>query len=94
MQVMSFCPLAHGTLPVLQDPTIKAIAQRYSKSPAQVILRWLIQESIIPVVKSTDTRHLKENLAIFDFVLDSTDMDQIRSLDRSSRVGFNPNLIA
>lgn len=74
---------------VLEDPTIKTIAQKYKKTPAQVILRFLIQQDVIPIPKSCNKERIKENINIFDFYLDSTDMNSIRQLNSNMRYHYH-----
>eukprot|EP00439_Symbiodinium_sp_Y106_P085888 s323_g30.t1 len=96
LQVQSFSPLAHGELNLLEDRVLKSIAATHEKSTAQVVLRWLLQKNILPIVFSRSRQRLAENLDT-NFQLSSEDMDRISFLDRDvadARVGFDPNLIA
>ena len=61
---------------------------------AEVVMRWLLQEGIVPIVKASTPARLAENLDVDDFELAAADMDKIRSLDRGRLVGFDPNLIS
>ena len=76
---------------LLRDPVIKKIAEAHGKSPAQIILRWHIQEgfSVIPVATYPD--YIKENIQIFDFALTDNEMQQIRSLNKEQRI-FNASM--
>ena len=58
------------------------IAERYGKSPAQVLLRWDIQRDVVPRPKANKIEHLEENLDIFDFELSPEEMDRIHALAR------------
>ncbi|CAE7573824.1 unnamed protein product [Symbiodinium natans] len=95
LQIQSFSPLAHGDLNLLEDKVLKSIASTHQKSSAQVVLRWLLQQNISPIVFSRSRQRLVENLDT-NFRLSDQDMDRISFLDRDSaaRVGFDPNLIA
>ncbi|MFJ6313531.1 aldo/keto reductase [Pseudarthrobacter oxydans] len=64
------------------DPLIGHIAQRLNKSPAQVLLRWHVQQDIVPIPQASDQLWLKENLSVFDFSLSADEMAAIRRLDR------------
>ena len=77
----------------LDDPTIAAIADTHSKSPAQVMLRWGIQHgrSIIP--KSTKPHRIAENIDVFDFELTADQMTAIDGLDTGQRGGPEPDAI-
>lgn len=78
--ITAYCPVAKGR--VMKDTVIGEIGSRYGKTPAQVTLRWLFQQGVISVPKSSDPDHLSENTDIFDFELSREDMDSIYSLDR------------
>lgn len=89
IQTQSWRPLGKGA--VLADPLIKEIAQRYHKSPAQIILRWQVQNELIVIPKSVNPERMAENLNIFDFQLSEDDMAAMRSLDRAEgRMGPDP----
>lgn len=76
---------------MLKDPTIMNIAKTHGKTPAQVILRWHIQEgfSVIPGASNPD--YIRENIKIFDFELTDEEMKQMRSLNKEKRF-FNMSL--
>lgn len=61
---------------------LKKIADKYQKSTAQVMLRFLIDRNIVAIPKSTHKNRMIENISIFDFKLDSNDMTEIKTLDR------------
>ena len=81
VQLMAWSPLAAGEGHIFQQETLVAIAQAHQKSVAQVILRWLLQRGIVPLVKSANPKRMKENLDIFDFTLTEEEMNQIAALD-------------
>ncbi|MBB5165468.1 aldo/keto reductase [Mycobacterium sp. AZCC_0083] len=87
----AWSPIAQGK--VLDDPVIKKVADVVGKSPAQVVLRWHIQRGDIVFPKSVTPERVKENLALFDFELDGSDMDAITGLDKgeAGRTGPNPD---
>lgn len=85
----SWSPLEHGR--ALTNPVIVEIAQRIGRSPAQVVLRWHLQSDLVAIPKAADARHLADNLAAWDFVLDEADMARIATLDsRESAFGVDP----
>ena len=90
----AWSPIAQGG--VLDDSTITEIAGKVGKTPAQVVLRWHIQRGDIVFPKSVTPSRMQENFDIFDFELDSADMDEISSLDQgeSGRTGPNPDTFA
>lgn len=83
--VESWYPLGHGDPVLLGEPIFAQLAEKYGKTPAQIILRWHIQEGDIIFPRSTSRDHLAENINIFDFVLTDDEMEQIRALDKNIR---------
>ena len=90
----AWSPIAQGG--VLEDPTITQIADRVGKTPAQIVLRWHIQLGHIIFPKSVTPSRMQENFELFDFELESGDMDAITALDRGEdgRTGPNPDTFA
>ena len=70
---------------VLEDPVIRAIAERHQKTPAQVVLRWGVQRGTAVIPKASRADHLRENLSLFDFELSDEEMRQISGLNRNRR---------
>jgi len=87
----AWAPIAQGK--VMDDPTLTEIAERYGKSIAQVVLRWHIQHGMIVFPKSVTAERIRENIAIFDFELETADVETIDALDRgeAGRDGPNPD---
>jgi diketogulonate reductase-like aldo/keto reductase len=74
----AYSPLARGG--VLDDPALVQVGNRYGKSPAQVALRWLVQQDgVAAIPKASSREHLEANMAIFDFELTDDEMDWIRN---------------
>jgi len=71
---------------VLKDPEILKLAEKYSKTPAQILLRWIIQRGICPIPKSTNPERLKQNLNVFDFELLKEEMIALSLLDKRLRL--------
>jgi 2,5-diketo-D-gluconate reductase A len=90
----AWSPIAQGQ--VLDDDLITRIADAHGKTPAQVVLRWHIQRGDIVIPKSVHPERMKSNFDIFDFSLDSAEMDCITGLDRGEpgRTGPNPDVFA
>jgi 2,5-diketo-D-gluconate reductase A len=87
----AWSPIAQGG--VLDDPTITGIADKVGKTPAQVVLRWHIQRGDIVFPKSVTPSRMQENFDIFDFELNSTDMEEISDLHQGEdgRTGPHPD---
>ena len=77
---VSWSPLGQGS-DLLSDATLVAIAQKYGKTPAQVVLRWNIELGLVPIPKSANPVRLVQNLDIFDFGLTSSEIAAITALD-------------
>lgn len=77
---VSWSPLGQGS-DLLHDPTLHAIAQKYAKTTAQVVLRWNIEQGLVPIPKSANLVRLTQNLEIFDFELTPAEINAITALD-------------
>lgn len=78
-------PLGHGNAGLMSESVVTRLAEKYGKTPAQIILRWHIQESTIVFPRTTSAEHMKQNFDIFDFALDGEDMEAMRGLDNGHR---------
>jgi 2,5-diketo-D-gluconate reductase A len=87
----SYSPLGSGA--VLDNPVIGRIAEVHGKSPAQIIIRWHLQEWLIVIPKSVHEDRIRENLDVFDFELSDAQMAEIAALDRTpeGRTGSDPS---
>ena len=86
----AWSPLGRGGA-LLSDPAVTAIASKYDKSPAQVLLRWHIEEGIVPVPRAGDEKHLALNIDVFDFTLSSEDMATLSGLDQGEEAARDPD---
>lgn len=89
IRLEAWSPLKKGVL--LSEPIIIELAEKYQKSPAQVILRWDIQNGVVTIPKSVKEHRVIENADIFDFHLSQEDMDKISALNINSRSGADPD---
>lgn len=78
---MAWAPFAEGQNGMFTNPVLTAIGARYGKSPAQVALRWLLQEGIVAIPKSVHAERIQQNFDVDDFVLSPADMVQISAMD-------------
>lgn len=78
-------PLGHGDPKLREEEIFCKLAQKYGKTNTQIILRWHMQMGQIPLPKSKNPEHLRENLDIFDFELTDAEMAQIAALDTGTR---------
>lgn len=91
----SWSPLGRGPVGgVLAEPMFAEIARKHGKTPAQIILRWHLDNRLTVIPKSSSRARQAENLDLFDFSLDADDMERIAGLDRNDgRIGPDPNLL-
>lgn len=81
--MQAWSPLTNGSIDFKQEPVLVVIANKYHKTPAQVVLRFLTQRGISILPKTKHVEHLKENINLFDFTLTKQEMEMIHSLDQS-----------
>ena len=82
VQPQAWAPFAEGLKGMFDEPVLQEIAEKHDRTPAQVILRWNVQQGVIIIPKSVHRERMEENLGIWDFSLDSEDMEKIASLDQ------------
>lgn len=92
IQLEAYSPLARGRK--LDDPTLNAVSNKYSKTPAQIMLRWALQHKVVVIPKSSNNNRIEENADIFDFNLDDEDMQILDSSNYNFRVAWDPSRIA
>lgn len=88
--VEAWSPLMSGGT-VLGNETILALSEKYRKTPAQVIIRWHLQNNAIVIPKSVTPSRIEENFDVFDFELSPEDMKKIDALNQDQRTGPNPD---
>lgn len=84
VQPQAWAPFAEGLKGMFTEPVLQQIGLKHGKTPAQVILRWNVQQGVIVIPKSVHKDRMAENLSIWDFALDAEDMAQIAALDKNS----------
>lgn len=96
VQIEAWAPFGEGRNDMFNNTTLKKIADKYEKSIAQVILRWLTQRGVVALAKSVNLNRMQENFNIFDFKLSDEDMDTMKNLDTKNSLFFNhqdPNTV-
>lgn len=88
IQMESWGPFAEGQNDIFHNKVLQAIGDKYGKTVAQVILRWLAQRKVVAIPKSVRKERIAENFNIFDFTLTEEDMQLIRAIDLN-RTLFN-----
>ncbi len=90
--IEAYSPLAHGE--GLDNPKLVEIAEKYDKTPAQIMIRWCIDIDTVPLPKSVTPVRIKSNFDVFDFSLDEGDMKVVKSLDANLRTAWDPTDVA
>jgi 2,5-diketo-D-gluconate reductase A len=96
IQIESWGPFAEGKNDIFTNKLFTAIASKYNKSTAQVILKWLTQRGVVAIPKSVRKERMAENFNIFDFELTDEDMASIKTLDTNASLFFDhrdPNMV-
>lgn len=95
-RLMAWAPLTQGDPDLLTNPVIRALAEKYEKTPQQIALRYLIQRDIIAIPKSANKERMSQNLDVFDFALEKEEMESFISLEKPANPDFshrNPKLV-
>lgn len=91
IQFESYSPLTKGHM--LDEPRLFEIGEKYSKTPAQILIRWTLQKDVIVIPKSSRKKRIRENADIFDFVISPEDMDRLDAFHKNMRVSWDPTTI-
>lgn len=89
VQIQSWGPFAEGKNNIFQNELLHSIGNKYNKSVAQVVLRWLIQRGVVAIPKSVRKERMEENFDIFNFELNFEDMEAIKTLDTKTSSFFD-----
>ena len=87
----AYSPLTKGHK--LSDPKLGEVALKYSKTPAQILIRWALQKGTIVIPKSSKKRRIKENAEVFDFEITPDDMDLLDSFNENLRTSWDPSTV-
>lgn len=96
IRLEAWAPFGEGRGGTFENPVIAEIAEKYQKTPAQVMLRWHIQRGVVVIPKSTHIERMEENFNVFDFTLSDEDMKTIAELDKKTSSFFShqdPNMV-
>ncbi|KAA8745703.1 aldo/keto reductase [Paenibacillus sp. UASWS1643] len=91
VQIESWAPFAEGKNDLFQNEVLLSIGEKYNKSAAQVVLRWLTQREVVVIPKSVRKERIIENFNIFDFELSQADIESITALDTQQSLFFSHN---
>ncbi len=93
IQLETYCPLTRGQR--LDDPKLRSLADRYSKTPAQILIRWALQHDLVVIPKSSHPGRIRENADVFDFKISEEDMKTLDSFHEHEnlRVSWDPTSV-
>ena len=84
MMLTAYRPLVKGS--IITDPLLATLAEKYGKTPAQIVLRWLVQQpNVAAIPKAASAKNRADNLNIFNFELSDEDMKSIFALNKNQR---------
>ncbi len=86
--IQAYSPLTHGER--LNDPKLVAMAKKYSRSPAQILIRWALQHDVVVLPKSANRQRIAEDAAVFDFTISPEDMRTLDGFDENLRTCWDP----
>lgn len=92
--IQAWYPLGHGDAALLNEPIFAKLGEKYGKTPAQIILRWHVQDGNVVIPGSKNPEHIRDNFALFDFVLSDDEMKEIAVLNQDKRYYYStPELL-
>ncbi|WP_058911065.1 2,5-didehydrogluconate reductase DkgA [Entomohabitans teleogrylli] len=91
IQTESWSPLAQGGAGVFDQQVIRKLAEKYAKTPAQIVIRWHLDSGLVVIPKSVTASRIAENFAVWDFRLDKEELGEIAKLDQGKRLGPDPD---
>ena len=86
----AWSPLGRGGA-MLSESTVLALAAKHGKSPAQILLRWHLEQGVVPVPRAGNEQHLAQNLDVFDFTLEADDLASLAALDQGEGAARDPD---
>lgn len=89
IQVEAWSPLAQGRL--FDNEVVKGLADKYGKSPAQILLRWVLDKGVVVLTRSVKESRIVENADLFDFTLTPEDVTALEALNKNERTGPDPD---
>ncbi|HZG80123.1 MAG TPA: aldo/keto reductase [Brevibacillus sp.] len=88
IQMEAWSPLMQGNL---DHPLLAELAQKYGKSPAQIVIRWDLEQKVVTIPKSITPERIRQNADVFDFTLEPQDVERIAALNENKRFGPDPD---
>lgn len=94
VQPEAWAPFAEGLKGMFEEPVLQELAAKHGKTPAQILLRWNVQQGVIVIPKSVHRERMEENRAIWDFALTAEDMAQLAGLDKACPSMLDPRKLS
>jgi diketogulonate reductase-like aldo/keto reductase len=91
IQLEAYSPLTKGRL--LAQPGLERIAAKYARTPAQILIRWVLQKQVVVIPKSANPSRIRENAEVFDFSISDYDMNELDDLNESIRTSWDPSTV-
>lgn len=91
IRVEAYTPLARNEERLRRNRVLHALADKYNKTTIQIILRWHIENGVIPIPRSTNIQRLKQNIDVFDFSLTPEEVESIDKININSRLRYDPD---
>ncbi|MEE9189211.1 MAG: aldo/keto reductase [Candidatus Neomarinimicrobiota bacterium] len=91
IQLESYSPLTKGRM--LNDPAIKAVAKKYERTTAQILIRWVLQHEVVVIPKSSNADRIYENSDVFDFSISDNDMELLNSFHKGLHTSWDPSTV-
>jgi len=88
IQMEAWSPLMQGNL---DHPLLTELAQKYGKSPAQIVIRWDLDQKVVTIPKSITPQRIRQNADVFDFTLEPQDVERLAALNENKRFGPDPD---
>lgn len=88
IQMEAWSPLMQGNL---DHPLLAELGQKYGKSPAQIVIRWDLENRVVTIPKSITPERIRQNADVFDFSLSAEDVEKISALNENKRFGADPD---
>lgn len=91
IQIEAYSPTGRQDDRIMNPPLLNNLSKKYNKNKTQIILRWHIQNGVVPVIRSLNLAHQRSDIDIFDFAIDGDDMRKIDGLNLNSRLRYDPD---
>ena len=91
IRMEAYTPLARNDERLRRNRILLGLAEKYHKTPLQIIIRWHIENGIVPIPRSTNKHRLQQNIDVFDFTLTKEEVESIDRININSRLRYDPD---